>query len=114
MSLTLGSLSRVLSICWAWIMLAIAVCLISAFLPWFPEGETQSTWFQRSGSFLVVIAVWVQFILSKIQFYFEKDAHSVPIDIPTPMAVFYKVMLVVNIFSMVVGTAIWGYGDLLL
>ena len=106
MSHTIKSLTKVLLICWSWLALAIAICLLSALLPFYPEGETQSTWFQRSGSFLVVITVWVQFILSKVQVYFEKDVYQVPIEIPGLMSVIHTVTLAVNIFGMLIGTAL--------
>ncbi|WP_299768915.1 hypothetical protein [uncultured Pseudoteredinibacter sp.] len=108
------SLSMLIVLCWSWLILAIFVCLLSAFLPLFPEGESQLSWFQRSGSVLVVFTVWVQFKLSGVQVYFETGGYQIPFDIPRPLGVVHFITVIANTTGMILGTVIWGYGDILI
>lgn len=91
--------------------LAYVALTNSSFLP---DGESQATWFQRSGSAIVVSAVWVQFILTKIEAYIDPGdtAYVVPFDTPAYFKNWFNVLATIMWIYLLVGTIIWGYGDL--
>ena len=95
-------------------LLAITFVIVSALIPAWFEGEDQSSWFQRSGAVLVVITVWVQFKLQSVYTYFDQDAYVIPIHLSTFIEKCYSVIAYLNVFFAIVGTLIWGYGDLFL
>jgi hypothetical protein len=62
----------------------------------------------------VVGSVWVQFKLTSIFTYFNADAHAVPFEVPKSTKDYYSLVSAINIFVMIAGTVIWGYGDMLI
>ncbi|MFA6052215.1 MAG: hypothetical protein WC762_06450 [Methylobacter sp.] len=114
MTHTKESLKTMLIQCGLWLFVALAISVYAALCPLFPASETQFAWFQRSGSVVVVLAVWVQFKLQSVQTYFARDAYCVPLELPKIYWTFYSVVSIINMFAMVLGTVIWGYGDILL
>jgi hypothetical protein len=79
-----------------------------------PAEETMASWFQRSGSIVVVLSIWVQFKLFCIQTYLDSDAYCIPIAVPIWYFSAYKYISNTTVFVMLCGTVIWGYGDLIL
>jgi hypothetical protein len=81
-----------------------------------PQGETQSTWFQRSGSITVFIALFSEYLL----FIINKAIFPTGIwgEDKWPMRLKYgkksKTLSFLFLFSAALGTVIWGYGDLLI
>lgn len=112
MSHSIGSLKKELFFCSSWILFAVVFVLFAFYCPWLPEGEKFDVWFQRSGSVLVVITVWVQFKLSNLATFFDEDAYSVPFYVPKNVACCYSWLSTGNVLLMIIGTAIWGYGDI--
>lgn len=90
--------------------------LIAFLYPAMPVNETTATWFQRSGSLMVVIALLVEFKLFSIQAYFDlyNTAMYVPVDIPKIYRVMYICISTFAALTMVLGTLIWGYGDIII
>jgi len=86
------------------------------FLSYLPENETLSTWFQRSGSLMVVIAIIAEFKLFSLNDYFDLNDTRVfgPVDLPATYKSIYKAIIIVALISMVIGTIIWGYGDIII
>jgi hypothetical protein len=114
MTHTKESIKIILIQCGLFLFVAIAVSVFAALCPLIPASESQSTWFQRSGSVVIVLAVWVQFKLQPVQTYFDVDAYSVPLTLPKTYCRSYSFLSIINLFAMVLGTVIWGYGDILL
>lgn len=82
---------------------------------WAPEKETASSWFQRSGSLVVILAAYAEYILFMTYDYISPSnaAYVVPFDVPTWYKHFYNIISRIALTLLVVGTVIWGYGDLL-
>ena len=88
--------------------------ILSEVLPPFFESESQASWFQRSGSLMVIISAWVEFKLISISGYIDTGAtYVVKFRVPISYNYWYKTISLTTILSMVAGTVIWGYGDLL-
>lgn len=81
-----------------------------------PDKENLASWFQRSGSIMVVLAVWAEFKLLAIEGYISPSgtAYVVPFDTPAYFKTLYKVVSVTLVVAIIIGTVIWGYGDLLI
>jgi len=95
----------------------LSICIpYSLFLSYLPENETLSTWFQRSGSLMVVIAIIAEFKLFSLNDYFDLNDTRVfgPVDLPATYKSIYKAIIIVALISMVIGTIIWGYGDIII
>lgn len=107
------SIKTMLVRCGVFLFFALAFSLYAALCPLLPVSETQSTWFQRSGAVVVVLTVWVQFELQSVKIYFDKDAYSVPFLLPKNYWSSYSFVSISNVIAMVLGTVIWGYGDIL-
>lgn len=82
-----------------------------------PDIDDPSIWFQRSGSVVVLSSLFVDFFISREktrmsnQFpnkwqgdFFEVFEKYLPI---------FKILHIISIIFAVVGTIIWGYGDLI-
>ncbi|WP_299178790.1 hypothetical protein [uncultured Neptuniibacter sp.] len=82
--------------------------------PYLSENETLSTWFQRSGSLMVIIAIITEFKLYSLNDYFDLNNTRmfVPVDLPKTYKSTYFVISIVALMSMLIGTLIWGYGDI--
>ncbi|MCK4827445.1 hypothetical protein KA005_67575 [bacterium] len=81
-----------------------------------PAYEDPATWFQRSGSTMVVISLLAEFKLFSIQAYFDHhDTAMFAIIIP-PKAYknAHKIIVTSATVSIVIGTIIWGYGDIVI
>ena len=114
MSETIESIKRKL---WVYVVvtfLAFFVPLFAAFCPVLPEGEIQATWFQRSGSIMVILGAFIEFRLLAIDGNFDiHDAkYTVPFDLPKTYERAYKILLRLALVVIVLGTLIWGYGDI--
>jgi len=87
----------------------------AAFCPLIPESETQANWFQRSGSIMVILGVFVEFKLLSIDGHFDlyNIKYEIPFDLPKSYRFTYKFLLRSALVVVILGTLIWGYGDLL-
>ena len=84
-----------------------------------PESESISTWFQRSGSIMVILAIWVELKMLSINKYMNlHEAVVATSDFPELKVQrckpYYKAMMFFAFVIAIIGTAIWGYGDLFL
>jgi hypothetical protein len=114
MEFTEESIKKILIQSGLWLFLSVAVAIFAALLPLYPSSETQGEWFQRSGSIVVLIAVWVEFKLLPLSGFFDKNSYSAPFDLPSSFNTSHKYISILTIFIVISGTFIWGYGDLLL
>jgi hypothetical protein len=95
--------------------LALITPLIALFIPYMPENETLFTWFQRSGSAIVVFGLLAEaravncfFILNPVGF------GDIRINEARAKYLKYPAALNISSFSIIaLGTVIWGYGDIL-
>ncbi|MDC9724326.1 MAG: hypothetical protein PSN44_00185 [Gammaproteobacteria bacterium] len=95
--------------------LAVLVPFAAVFIPWMPEHETIATWFQRSGSAIVVFALLAESrainvynILNPVGFP-ETDFDNARKQYNKHPAMFQ----ISSFILIAIGTLIWGYGDIL-
>lgn len=104
-----------LYVCAALTILAALPPTLSYFGILKPGEESLASWFQRSGSITVMLALWVEFLLIRIQKYPVLTGDLI-VDEPEPEHRYiplYTAILYVAGFFAIVGTVIWGYGDLM-
>jgi hypothetical protein len=95
------------------IFMGLSFSLLSFFLPWRPEGETMGTWFQRSGSILVALSVLAEYKLIGINSSVNPGENTTYGNSTTVLQVkLYKVISSIVFISAIIGTIIWGYGDI--
>lgn len=79
-----------------------------------PVGENAGSWFQRSGAITLVLALWVEFNLIKVNEHI--NISGVTISDQTKLSKKYKlryrIFQYLGIFLAIVGTVICSYGDL--
>ena len=118
MALTLQDIKNKLLVDSVLLTVAIILPLISSLYTLIPETETetQESWFQRSGSILVILGAYVEYKLISMGDYFDlyDGKYSVPFDMPEPYRLSYKYLSRIALAVIITGTLIWGYGDLLL
>lgn len=82
-----------------------------------PDSELQGVWFQRSGSIAVIIAIFSELLLAKLNSYPGLQSSLKDIgNYGDPIwfhLFFYKLVYFTAGLIAVIGTIIWGYGDLL-
>ncbi|NRQ40957.1 hypothetical protein HRH59_00010 [Rheinheimera sp. YQF-2] len=97
------------------ILTAIAVPLVAMFCSaLLPSSETVATWFQRSGSIVVALAVWIELKNNSISGYIYPSGLSTS-DFTILKNEYRWLYLAVRwsgFFLAISGTLIWGYGDI--
>jgi hypothetical protein len=100
-----------------------AIAMIGILIPVFtwqgllkPVNEPLGIWFQRSGSIVVILAVGLEYNLLKLQSNVTisgmlKTVEKHQIKNYTPL---YKGLQLIAAVLAIVGTLIWGYGDLVI
>ena len=90
----------------------IPICTL--IISWQPEGESLATWFQRSGSILVVITVFCEFKLLKISSLVDPGETVVTYgnNVSDSHKKLYRFLSSLVLFLAIIGTLIWGYGDI--
>ena len=84
----------------------------------FPEtalkNDPPETWFQRSGSFIVVASIWTEFILIRTQGYLDPydEAYIAITDMPQSLNTLHRYLSSAAIGLALYGTLVWGYGDI--
>ncbi len=80
-----------------------------------PMEEAVSFWFQRSGSLMVLLAVWVEFRLFKVSgdifpsgLFLEQEY-----DLGLRYRLRFNIIKYTAVIGALIGTVIWGYGDIL-
>lgn len=95
--------------------LSVAAPILAFFGVCMPGSESTQIWFQRSGALTVLFAVWMEYILSKSNEHINLS--GVVISRQTQLSkeykVPYRIIQYLGILLAIVGTVIWGYGDLI-
>jgi hypothetical protein len=80
-----------------------------------PEGELIGSWFQRSGSLMVICAVGAEFKLFRISgdIFLSGLWTSNEEEIAERYKLRFQIVKYVALVGAVLGTVIWGYGDIL-
>ncbi len=86
------------------VLLGVLAPIVVLYSVWIPETETYASWFQRSGSVLVIFSILSQLSLLK--------AHRKPVVNVDIYRKFYNPLSLLTVLLAIIGTAIWGYGDL--
>jgi hypothetical protein len=98
------------------VVVGVMLPILTIVLPWRPEGEPVESWFQRSGSVMVIVAVWAEVKLSGIYSalnptgWITEDGDV----LRNEYGSYYKWIVGLVAVVAVVGTLIWGYGDLII
>lgn len=97
------------------LLLPAALC---PFIAWFscfiPEGENPGVWFQRSGSITVMLAVSIEFFLLRIESHInpENNTPSRVWELGETYRYWFNLIQIMAVVLAIIGTVIWGYGDL--
>jgi len=78
-------------------------------------GESVESWFQRSGSVTVLFAVWTEYNLSKANGYISPSGiiTNEQEELSNKYKLAYNLIRYFGVLLAIVGTMIWGYGDLI-
>jgi hypothetical protein len=101
--------------CILFIAIAILIPFVSLYWDCRPQNESIGTWFQRSGSFMVLLAVLVEYKLFSI----NGDVNPNGVisveqgELSEKFGRWHKVSTYLAVLLAILGTLIWGYGDLL-
>ncbi|MEB2514833.1 hypothetical protein SOP85_05205 [Pseudomonas sp. YuFO20] len=104
--------------CWGgFTMLGVAAVapLIALFVPWVPVGESQATWFQRSGSITTIFSLLAATLSIAASRNLHKPGTWGDLYAITVLAEYQPNLNRIEQMSFVltlIGTIIWGYGDI--
>lgn len=103
-------------ISFALIVMAILSPIVALNL--YPGSEVDSfdIWFQRSGSLVVLFALWSEYTISRVDSHVNLNG-IVTSDMSELSAKYKTIFFIIKFFGIILaisGTAIWGYGDLLI
>jgi hypothetical protein len=105
---------------WRAFLWACGLCLCAAILPLFsmlgifkPRAEPLGQWFARSGAMMTVIAVFAQFRAASIATMILGSAYGESREFYHTYKRRQAAVAVVSLVLVVIGTVVWGYGDLL-
>ncbi|MPS37814.1 hypothetical protein D8S93_03940 [Vibrio sp. VGrn 2] len=96
----------------------LILAVITPILAWYsfiiPDKEAPAMWFQRSGSLTVLFAVWMEYNLMKVNEHVFPSGHifSQQEALAKKYQPIFKVAQYIAVLLAIVGTVIWGYGDL--
>ena len=105
----INSLKRKLLFSLLLLVVAIIIPILSFNIPaWAPSTVTDASWFQRSGSVVVIIAVLAEFVLFKTYDFVSPSeaAYSVPFDTPGWYKHIYNIAFGIAHTMLIVGTVI--------
>lgn len=112
---TKKKIKNVFRMCSIILLMASVLPLLAYFIDFRPNGETAGSWFQRSGSIMVMLIILSEFRLFSIARY------EIPVDKGTlqkqPVSEEFKkpytLISYLSVLIAAIGTIIWGYGDLI-
>ena len=110
----LSSIKRKLIYSVALLLFAVCIPFLCLHAPsWATALETDATWFQRSGSLVVLFAALSEYVVFKTYDYISPSeaAYSVPFDTPKWYKKLYNIISTIGAILIIMGTIIWGYGD---
>ena len=95
-------------------VLSIVAPVLAYYSLFMPDGELASVWFQRSGSITVMFAVWSEYNLSKANEHVNLSGiiTNEQSRLSEKYSFKFKAMQFFGVLLGIVGTVIWGYGDL--
>ena len=98
------------------IILAILAPVLASYAFVKPELESLVIWFQRSGSITVMLAVWMEYNLSKVNEHINLSGIVVndQTNLSNKYKTIYRITQYIGVLLAISGTIIWGYGDLLI
>lgn len=98
------------------IIFGVLAPILSYYSVFIPEDEKRAVWFQRSGSLSVLFGVWIEYNLSKVNEHINLSGLWVTEQetLRDEYNLKYSIVQYVGIFLAVMGTLIWGYGDILI
>ncbi len=97
------------------ILLAISVPIIALLVPSLvPEDELLATWFQRCGSIVVALAVWIEIKNNIISGYLYPSGLSTSDFevLKKDYRLYFNLVKWSGFVLAILGTIIWGYGDI--
>ncbi|WP_413693774.1 hypothetical protein [Psychromonas sp. KJ10-2] len=97
------------------IVLAVLIPFISIFVPsLMPNSETVATWFQRCGSIVVALAVWIEIKNNAISGYIYPSGLSTGeyTILKSEFGLYFNLIKWSGFILAIIGTLIWGYGDI--
>jgi len=97
-------------------ILAITIPIAAYFGFAKPEPDSTDVWFQRSGSLTVLLSVWAEYNLMKVNNLLQISYSTwggANIQIETKYKNLHMKANYIAIVLAITGTFIWGYGDLL-
>ena len=97
------------------IILAVAAPMAAYRLVLLPVGENLGSWFQRSGAITLVLAIWVEFNLIKVNEHINLSGITISdqIKLSEKYKLVYRVFQYLGIVLAISGTVICSYGDLI-
>ena len=105
---------------WAFLW-AFAFCLFSVIPPLLslegsfkPQAEPAGQWFQRSGAVMTAFAVFAQFKAGSIATMIAGGTFAESWEAYHKYKLYQILVAILSLSLIIVGTLIWGYGDLLL
>ena len=111
---TSSKIKRHLTISSILLIPAIMYPYIAWYSVFMPDGENSGVWFQRSGSVTVVLAVSIEFFLLRVESNINptNDTPSQVWELGEKYRFWFNAAQVSAITMAVIGTIIWGYGDI--
>ncbi|MGR3002143.1 hypothetical protein ABMY37_20830 [Vibrio vulnificus] len=97
------------------IFLAVSIPLIALFCPTLMlKNETVATWFQRSGAIVVALAVWIEIKNNAISGYIYPSGFSTSdfVILKQDYGLYFNLIKWTGFLLAIIGTLIWGYGDI--
>lgn len=98
------------------IIIGVLAPILSLTVDYRPDGENFSTWFQRSGSVLVLFTVFAELNLTSLYSTILPGNHTI-VDPGTYTEKYKNIYIVLTYLAAllaIAGTIIWGYGDLII
>ncbi|RYV01532.1 hypothetical protein SOPP22_14205 [Shewanella sp. OPT22] len=95
-------------------VLSILMPILAITIPWIPQDETLATWFQRSGSAMIVFALLAEAKAIEVHNILNPSGF-VGLGFDDAQSKYYKHPAMFNLSSftlIALGTLIWGYGDI--
>lgn len=95
-------------------IISVAIPLFILVFNWIPPDENPKVWFQRSGSVMVIFSLLSEFTLLPLYNTLFPGENTVTVNIGKVeiWRSVYSVVSALTLVTAVLGTAIWGYGDL--
>lgn len=97
-----------------------ALCVCAVILPLFsilgtfrPQAETPGQWFGRSGAVMTVFAIFAQFKAGSIATMIAGCTFAESWEAYHKYKCYQSVLAGLSLLLAIVGTIVWGYGDLL-